>query len=96
MEKFVINSIANTLKIYSKMKLSDLEKIIGIKSDVLLRYLKKASLNGDLIFKIDEFQEEIEFFLENINQQESDILILKQKYEKMNNLQREIIDLSFK
>lgn len=78
------------------MRISDLEKIIGIKNEILLRYLKISTVTGDLCFKIDEFNDEIEFDMENATQLEADIKLLKKGYENINHLQTEIIDLSFK
>ena len=84
--------IIDTLKIYCKITLTDLEKIIKIDKDDLKRYLRNFLYKGDLNLKIDEFNDEVEFFMENNKNVE--LKRLTSNYENMNNLQLEVIDYS--
>lgn len=89
-------TILNYSKVFSNIFISDLEKLFTLKREDLIKLLKKFLFNGDLKIVIDEYNDEIEFLEENdsVLSNNRDITILKNTYQKMNNLQKEIIEQS--
>mmetsp|Transcript_23849 Transcript_23849/g.24838 ORF Transcript_23849/g.24838 Transcript_23849/m.24838 type:complete len:132 (-) Transcript_23849:43-438(-) len=91
LEKNVLQSLRQVMKIYFKLSMTELVSITNIPQIILLKYLKRFLFTGELNFKIDEMNDEIEFIIDN-DREETRIDKLKEAYQKMNSLQLEVID----
>lgn len=95
MEYLVLNRIQIQTRFYCKISIKQLSNYVELDQEQLIKYIKKFIYQNKLSFVIDAKTGVIDTDSENISSQYK-IDVLKETYENMNKIQKELINLDFK